>query len=351
MNDQEKLERKWAGIEPWEENFGQGMERRGKDGVSWYDLSLLNSLPCDKEAAIILTSWQGQLKWLEATLKSYRETGAYVILAYDHHFFPWVETTDSALLRQMPNPRHYQLANSVIFKHLTADAPKRNAYFWLVRYAQGVLRQFPNIKKVYVTNGDCIFEKPEGFSELLKLVDDCDLISGQTTGSGTIHTANVLYKREAFDKIWDYTAELMRHPVIGSRSAENNLKEAVTQLKLKLGIAPLQPLDPKDGTVDSYARYGQDSTWKQLVGFRNLFAEYETCGNEGRDVSWLAPYVDDFLDFLYWSGEERETVCQYWKTKDRRYLMKWWDHWEDSDYNRLFYPLEYYGKEPIYEAV
>ena len=348
MNDQELIERKWGALEPWAENFDSGMERRGKDGYSWYDLSLLNALPCDKDTAIIVTSWAGQLKWLKSTLKSYRETGAFVILTYDQHFFPWTPDNEQELIRSMPRPIHYQLANSVIFKHMTADAAKRNGWFWLVRYAQGILRQFPNIKKVYLTNGDCVFEKPEGFQELLKLVDDCDLISGQTTTNGTIHTANVLFKREAFDRIFDYIAELMRVPVIGSRSAETNLKEAVAELKMKVGIAAVQPLD-KDGTIDSYARYGQDSTWKQLVGFRNLFAEYETEGNEGRD-STVGKHVDNFLNSIYWSGEERETICQYWATGDRRYLMKWWDHWEDSDYNRLFYPLDYYGKEPIYAS-
>lgn len=347
MTDQERLERKWASLETWTDNFGQGMERRGNDGYSWYDLSLLNALPCGKDTAIILTAWSGQLKWLVHTLRSYRETGAYVILAYDQHFYPWCEDSESEFLRTLPRPRHYQLASAVVFKHLTADANKRNGWFWSVRYAQGILKQFPNVKNVYVTNGDCVFEKPEGFPKLLKLLDDCDLISGQTTPNGNIHTANVLFRREAFDRIFDYIAELMRVPVIGSRSPEGNLKEAVAQLKLKLGIAPKQPLD-LDGTVDSYARYGQESTWKELVGFRNLFAEFEQAANDGLEVDWLRPYADDFHDWLYWSGEERSFLCKYWETGDRRYLYQFWAAGETSDYNRLYYPLEYYGKEPIY---
>ena len=145
MGDQEKLERMWASLEPWREDFGSGMERRGEDGYSWYDLSLLNALPCEKDTAIIVTSWQGQLKCLTHTLRAYRETGAYVILAYDQHFFPWCAASEQELLRSMPNPRHYQLANAVVFKHLTADASKRNGWFWSVRYAQGILRQFQNI--------------------------------------------------------------------------------------------------------------------------------------------------------------------------------------------------------------
>ena len=349
MNDQEKLERKWASLEPWQENFGQGMERRGKDGVSWYDLSLLNSLPCEKETAIIVTAWSGQLKWLIHTLKSYRETGAYVILAFDHHFYPWCEDNASEFLKTMPRPKHYQIANAAVFKHLTADANKRNGWFWSVRYAQGILSRFQNIKNVYLTNGDCLFEKPEGFPEFLKLLNTCDLISGQTTGSGTIHTANVLFKRDAFDKIVDYMAELMRVPVIGSRSPEGNLKEAVTRLKLKLGIPKKQPLD-KDGTVDPYCRYGQESTWKELVGFRNLFAEYEQAANDRLEVEWLKKYADNFNDWLYWSGEERAFLCKYWEAGDRRYLYKFWDAGEESDYNRWYPKLEFYGREPIYET-
>ncbi len=346
MNDQVKLEKKWAALEPWAENFDSGMERRGADGYSWYDLSLLNALPTEKDVAIIVTAWQGQLKWLEATLRAYRQTGAFVILAYDQHFYPWTKPTPQDALRTMPNGRHFQLANAVVFKPLTADAGKRNGWNWSVRYAQGILRQFPNIKKVYITNGDCLFEKPEGFTNLLKLVDDCDLISGQTTPNGTIHTANVLFKREAFDAIFDYINRLMHVPVIGSRSAESNLKEAVARLGLKVGIAPVQPLD-LDGTIDSYARYGQDSTWKQLVGFRNLFAEFEQAANDGLEVAWLKPYADSFMDWLYWSGEERAMLCKYWETGDRRYLYQFWDAGEPSDYDRLFYPLEFFGKEPI----
>lgn len=345
--DQEKVERKWAGLEPWAENFDSGMERRGVDGYSWYDLSLLNALPAEKDVAIIVTAWSGQLKWLESTLRAYRETGAFVILAYDQHFFPWARPTEVDTLRSMPNHRHYQLASAVVYKHLTGDAAKRNGWFWSVRYAQGILKSFPNIKKVYVTNGDCLFQKPEGFPELLKLVDGHDLISGQARPGGKIHTANVLFQRAAFDAVFDYIYELMRVPVIASRSPEGNLLEAVTRLKLDCAIPEIVPLDT-DGTVDDYCRYGQDSTWKQIVGFRNIFAEYEQAANDGLELDWLKPYSDPFMDWIYWSGEERAFICKYWETGDRRYLYQFWDAGEPSDYDRLYYKLEHYGKEPIY---
>jgi hypothetical protein len=346
MNKKELLN-KVAGIVPWKANYGDEMEYRTADGVSWYDLSVnCNSLPCEPEIAVIVTAWFGQLKWLKATLESYRKSGAFVILSYDNPFYSWIPRNDMDMIRCMPNMKHYMLANSFVMKHLTYDGNKRNGWFWNVRYAQGIIKQFPNIKYVYCTNGDCVIEKPEGFKDVINLLGENDLISGQSTES-VIHTADVFYKINAFNSITDYMFEIMRIPVIGSHSPEVMLRESVVDLNLKVLHAPKQPLD-KDGSVDMYARYNPDSTWKDLLGFRNIFAEYETLGNEGKEPL-DKKFVDDYGDWLYWSGDEKETICKYWETGDRRYIKMWWDRWEDSDYNRLYYPIEFYGKEPIYK--
>ncbi len=342
----EKLLNKWAGLEKWHENYGDGMEYRGKDGASWYDLSMnVNAIPCDADTAVIVTAWFGQLKWLKAALTSYRKSGAFVILAYDNPFYPWIPPTYQDILRCLPNMEHFVLANSFVMKHITADANKRNGWFWNIRYAQGIIKAFPNIKYVYHTNGDCVWDKPEGLKSLIAFLGENDVMAGQTSGD-VLHTADVIWKKEAFDKAVDFMYETMRIPIIGSHSPEVMLREAVNACNLKVLTAPKQPLD-KDGSVDMYARYGQDSTMKDLVGFRNVFAEYETMGNEGKEMMFLKPYVDNYLDCIYWGGEERETICKYWETGDRRYLYKFWDQWEDSDYNRLYYPINFYGKEPI----
>lgn len=343
-----ELDKKIVGILPWKENFGQGMETRGKDGVSWYDLSILyNSLPYETDIAIVVTSHKGHLRWLKATLTNYRLTGAFVILAYDNPFYAWAEKTEEHILKSMPNVYHYLLANAVAMKHITYDCDKRNGYFWDVRYAQGIIRNFKNIKYVFVVNGDCIFDKPEGILDVINLLRDTDLMSGQST-ENLIHTASVIYKVDAFNAIFDYMAEVMRVPIIGSHSPEVMLREAIVELKLKVKHTEKQPLDPKDKTVDMYACYNQDSTWKDLLGFRNLFAEYEVAGNNGFEPI-DRKYVDDYKNWIYWNGEERETICKYWETNDRRYLYMFWDRWEESDYNRLYYSLEHYGKEPIYK--
>lgn len=345
----DKLNKMTAGLEKWQENFGQGMERRGADGLSWYDLSInCNSTPHDAKIAIIVTSYWGQLKWLKATLSAYRQVpGAFVILAYDNPFYAWVPKNPHDMHRTMPNPDHYLLAHAVVHKHITYDSDKRNGWYWDVRYAQGIIKQFPNIKHVYMTNGDCICEKPEGFAEIIELLGDGDLMAGQSD-NGLVHTADVIFKVDAFHRIFDWIAEVMRVPVLGSRSPEGNLRDAITALNMKLVHAPLQGLDPEGPTVDWYSRFGQDSTWKRVLGYRNLFAEYETLGNFGMEPL-PAKYVDSYMDWLYFGGEERETICQFWATGDRRYLYMWLDRWEDSWYNRLYTDVNYWSPVPVFD--
>jgi hypothetical protein len=342
------LNRKLAGIDPWSRDYGESMERRTEDGMSWYDLSINgNSIPCQTDFAIIVTSWMGQLKWLKYVLARYRESGAFVILAYDNPFYSWGIKNEAQDIRCMPNPNHYVLANSVVHKHITYDSDKRNGWFWDVRYAQGILRSFPNIKYVYCTNGDCVCENPDGFRTAIDMMGDADLLAGQGHDD-FIHTANMLFKVDAFHRIFDQMYEWMRVPVLGSRSPEGLLMLANKVLGTRVKHAPVQPRDPSDGTIDNYARYDQASTWKEILGFKNLFAIQETCWNEGREPL-PAKYFDPYHDWIYFSGEEKESICQYYATGDRRYLMMWWDRGEDSDYNRLYYPLDHYGKEPIYE--
>lgn len=346
MNKAE-LDLKVAGLEPWKEDFGAGMERRGADGMSWYDLSVnLNSAPCERTVAVILTAWHGQLKWLRATLESYRRSGAFVILAYDNPLYAWGDRSNQQIVKMFPTPDHYLLAHAQVMKHITYDADKRNGWLWSMRYAQGILRNFRNIKHVYHSNGDCVLERPEGMSELVEMLGENDLMSGQQD-QDLIHTAAVLWKADAFHRAFDWMAEEMRIPVMGSHSPEVMIREACQSLGLKVAVAPEQPKD-KDGTIDVYCRYDQPSTWKTVLGFRNLFASYETAGNEGREPT-LGQYADLSQDAIYWSGEEKETIVNFWKTGDRRYLWMWLDRWEDSDYNRLYTPMDFYAPSPVFD--
>lgn len=337
------FEKKLAGILPWESS---GPQEHGEN--NWYDLSMnYNSWPYDTDTAIIVTSHRGHLKYLKATLTNYRLTGKFVICAYDIPIYPWSNLSDPW---SYPPPDIKILANSWVEKHQTYDCDKRNGWFWDLRYAEGIVNQFDNIKYVFSVNGDCIWERPEGVGDVISLLGDADLMASSSDAhkdGGTIHTCSVIYKREAFHKVMTDMISKMRVPVIGSRSPEVMLREAVYRLGLKEKKAPKQPLDPH-GNIDHYNGYGGDCTWKELLGFRNLDAEIQFAATERREPP-PKEYIDIRGDGVWLNSHERVTIKNYYETGDRRWLYAFWDQGADSDYDRKFYPLEHYGKEPILE--
>jgi hypothetical protein len=345
------LQLKNAGVIPFSvPGIFNNCETRVNGEPTWYDLCFnTESFPFTTDTAIIVTSYHGQLRWLKKTLQSYRLTGKYVILAYDHPVYSFDKTTQTIdwMLRSFPKPEHYMLAHSVIMKHKTIDNNKRTGWFWDTYYARGIVSLFPNIKYVYVANGDCILEKPEGMNDLIALLGDADFMSGQSSEGRTIHSADMIFKVEAFNKLLDYMASRHKVAVWGSISVEALIDDALRKGVVKVKHAPKQPIDPTDGSVDYYCKYGGDSTFKDIIGFRNLYAEAEH-----RENNALEPlgkeYFDNFMDWIYMPPCFRGTICKYYDTGDRRYLYRFWDEGEDSWYNRIYYPVEHYGKEPIY---
>lgn len=350
MNEIQKMDRVASGIDSYDfASFGTGADDRKNSKYSWGDFFMnLNDAPFNTDTAVIVTSWAGHLGWLKQTLASYRKTGAYVILSYDNYCYVWENLDDPDIIMiKMPRPIHTLLAHSLVIKHKTYDADKRIGWFWNVKYALGIINSFPNIKHVYCTNGDCILERPEGLTEVVNLLGEGDFISGQSDPS-TIHTACVMYKVEALNKIMDYMTERNSPMVIGGQSPELLLRDAVSALRLKETLAPEQPRLP-DGSIDWYCTKNLPSTWKTLLGFRNLYAEQEDRTNNRLEL--LNPkYLDPFHNWAYFNGAERQMMCKYYDTMDRRWLYMWWDQNCNSCEDRVYHPLEFYGKEPIPES-
>ena len=330
--------------------FGTSTNTRKNFPYTWDDAAFnINSFPFETDTAIIVTSCKGHLGWLKASLESYRKTGAFVILAYDNPVYIWNNIDDPIyMITHMPRPLHYMLAHSVVFKHKTYDSDKRIGWYWDVKYAQGIINGFKNIKYVYCTNGDCLIERPEGIKDLQRILGDGELISGQSTPRGTIHTADMFMTIDGFNKIMDYMTERQKYYVMGGQSPECMLRDAVDELGIKEIMAD-QPILP-DGSIDYYCTRNLDSTWKKVLGFRNLYAEFEYLENNGLEPL-QSKYLDPFMDWIYFRHEWRKSVCKYYETKDRRYLQMFWDMGKDSQEDRKFLPLEAYGKEPIVDKV
>lgn len=307
------------------------------------DLSLnYNNIPHKSDTVIICTSHRGHLTFLRGALRSYRETGKFVICSYDPPATAWYE--DVYFENNMPDLETSLAAHMWIHKHVTYEEPKRNGWFWDVRYAQGVVKNFENFKYIFTVNGDCIWEKPEGVDELIDLMGDHDLMA-VTSDKGTIHTCAVLFKREIFMRVMDYMAEYHKTSIIGSYSPERLLLQVVKHLGLNELKVPNQPVDPIDGSVDHYTRYRQPHTWNDIVGFRNLGSEWLTALIERYE-----PPEKEHINFNFFQAifaHCSDHVLNYYETGDKRYLYMAGDRNEDSWYDRVYYPLERYGKEPI----
>lgn len=309
------------------------------------DLSLnYNNIPHKSNAVIICTSHRGHLTFLRGALRSLRKTGKFVICSYDPPATAWY--SEDYYKDNIPDLETSLAAHMWIHKHITYEEPKRNGWFWDIRYAQGVIKNFENFEYVFTVNGDCVWEKPEGVDDLIELMGDHDLMA-VTSDPGTIHTCAVLFKREAFMKVVDYMAEYHKVSIIGSYSPERLLLQAVRDLSLNELKVPNQPIDPEDNSVDHYTRYSQRGhTWNELVGYRNLGAEWLTALIERFDLPEIEHMNLKFFTTIFANCAEH--ALNFYNTGDRRYLYMAFDQNEDSWYDRLYYPLERYGKEPIY---
>ena len=231
-------------------------------------------------------------------------------------------------------------------KHVTFDNDKRNGWLWLIYYASGFLSSFYNFNYVITVNSDCIWEKPEGITQLKEELGDNDLMS-VSSEPNNIHTCAAIYKRKAFEKVIFHIGKHLNVPILGSWSPETLLTEAVREMNLKEKVVSEQPMELDGSSVDHYSRYDQESTWKNIVGYRNLGAEFLTVLIERRepvekkyiDLNLMKKVCQGFSDSLF----------NYYETGDRRYLYQAYDHNEDSHYDRVYYPIEYYGKEPVHE--
>lgn len=290
----------------------------------------------DSDVAIIVPTYQGHLPFLKQTLKNYMKSGKYVVCSYDRH-------------NDTPPNDIMEIPHSWVFKHKTYGAEKRNGWLWDIVYASGLVGcSFFDF--VVIANGDCIWDKPEGIDYLTDYLGGHDLMSASS--NGLIHTCNIIFRSEVFlDFVIYIIAELDRN-IPESYSPEVLLKDFVRSEKCIYKNLPVQPIYPKghfyEGKIDHYSSYNQDSTWKEILGYRNLGGEHKAACQEH-----LEPLPKKYFDLRdngrFFNKHEQDTLYKYLITNDRRWLYKYWSEGEDSYWNRRYYPIEYYGKEPLYD--
>jgi hypothetical protein len=301
----------------------------------------LNNPLVNSNMAIIVTSYHGHSMFLKYTLEKYMESGKYVICSYDSYG-----------KSDIPSDI-WKIPHSWVFKHETYGAGKRNGWLWDIVYGSGIVNQFSNFEYVFTTNSDCVWDKPKAIEYLCHIMGDADIMSASS--NGTIHTCNVIWKRDCFLDFVSHIRMKLKDNIPASYSPEVLLRDwakGFTKLGMKINIktAPIQPIYPDNHTyasaVDHYSSYNQESTWKNILGYRNLGGEHKaSC------IEHLEPVPKKYIDLRnggeFLSTHERQTLFFYYISGDRRYLYKYWAEGEDSYWNRRYYPIKYYGEKSL----
>jgi hypothetical protein len=293
----------------------------------------------DSNMAIIVTSFDGHLTFLKSTLSGYRNSGKYVIASMDRHRGTIPEDI-------------FSIPHSWTFKHKTYGAEKRNGWLWDIVYGAGIINLFENFEYIFTVNGDCVWDNPKGVEDIIELLGDNDLMSS-SSNDGFIHTCSVIWRRKAFLDFVSYIRNKLNENIPASYSPEILLRDwyyKENYYSFTVKHPSLQAKYPQGhqhaGAIDHYSSYHQDSTWKQLLGYRNLGGEHKwSC------LEHLEPVPKRYFDLRnngeFLSTHEKDTLLNYYLIQDRRWLYMYWDQGEDSYYNRKYYPLEHYGNEVL----
>jgi hypothetical protein len=104
-----------------------------------------------------------------------------------------------------------------------------------------------------------------------------------------------------------------------------------TERNVKWEHAPVQSVYTNgswEGHKDTYCEEGGPSTWRDILGFRNLEAEKNWRCNNNKE-----PLDQKYFDLRdcrkgvapYYRDHDKNTLCQYYLTGDERYKKMWWD--------------------------
>lgn len=297
-------------------------------------LNTENLFPFNANTGMVFTCHKGHMPYMKYALEQYRKIeDMFIIGSYD----PREVTPNSANRNGFPYADIWSLAHMWLTKHYTwGGHDKRHGWIWLHIYASSILRQFENIEYIFSSNGDCVWDKPEGIQEIIELLGTNDFMAGQsetreTDGFNFIHTCSLIFKRDAYFNFVDYMIDKVKGSDTASFSPEFLMQDWVKTNNIKYEHAPVQPLYTSgefEGLHDTYCEEGGPSTWRDVLGFRNLEAEKNwKCSNTKEPLSKKYFDLRDCKagNAPYYKDHDKKTLCQYYISGDFRYVKMWWD--------------------------
>jgi len=263
---------------------------------------------------VIVTGTSCQRMFMLPCLLSVRSLG-WTLLTYDN------PVTDH--LNRFPNASCFYLIDQFFMKHNTAIVPGPTyPQFWNFKHGIDILAG-SNSEYLFTIGADCVLERPEGISEIIKLLGDSDIISCSTGRHQGPYcgTKSFLVRKSSFIKIMKWLEAESYYPFQDIGNMEYRFGLAIEALGMKERAAPEQP--DEDQFAHSYNESGDcvgRGTWGKVLGFRHLGGEHKI-----RRLKKIKPIEEKYFDKNHLRHQERDTIAQYWKTGDKKFIEAWWN--------------------------
>lgn len=304
----------------WVDNLPDGPQKEH------YTLILKDMIANDKWATkifnpvgVLLTSHPGNRPFLKSSLESHKKLGFWTTVVYDNYFDP--KQKSISYEQCMPYRDVFDMADTFLIPHHQTWGGVLYPYAWLLYFGVQTMGSFDYI---FCSNGDCILEKPEGFSKIMEMLGDADIMGcgyEDNNGRELFNTTSFIAKSSAIQAIMKH---FMKH-LIGIDTYEKYAEQfgntegrfaiAIKELGLKLKKIPVNPINTQ------VAEPG--GTWYDILGFRHIHAEWNNAFRRKK----IPPHYK-YLDNRYMT--QKINLCkQYYEEKDKKtkkeLLKKWWE--------------------------
>jgi len=262
---------------------------------------------------VIVTGTSNQRVFMLACLKSIRSIG-WTLMTYDNP----VDDCNN----RFPSSECFKLIDQFFMKHNTKVVPGPTyPQFWNYKHGIDILRGSP-AEYVFTIGADCVLERPEGISEIVKMLGDNDLIACSTGRHQVPYcgTKSFLVKKTAFIEIVKYLEEKTYYPFQDIGNMEYRMGLAIQGMGIKETRVPENPADDQfSHSYDKNDNCVDRGTWGKVLGFRHLAGEHKI-----RKLEKRIPVEEKYFDKKYLSGLELEILSRYWETKNKNLLERWW---------------------------
>jgi hypothetical protein len=238
--------------------------------------ALKRNMRCDrwankifKSVGVLLTSHPNNKQFLKASLESHKQLGFWTVVVYDNYWDP--RKPDLTFDELMPERDTFDLADSFIISKHQRWGGVIYPYFWMLKFGVQHLSMF---KYIYQANGDCVLEKPEGFTQLVKQMGDADVYFvgwDDSTRKPMANTTGFIAKTDAMVRIVQHVQNhFVPFDVYEKYAAELGSGEVrFAYACLGLGLKVAKPAEnPYDLQLSK-----PHGTWYDTVGFRHLHGE------------------------------------------------------------------------------